>query len=147
MASHVRYITKIGGAYYQGRQALEALERLSGHLVRTREDAIAIAKLMRAPLWIFREPRLVGPKRSRYKKICWEFGIGRPGKKRKINFNYNYVVVQGQPPQLNPLIPQQVIDLVQGAQNAAPHGINGYAAAAGHKWAVQQVANELDQQF
>jgi hypothetical protein len=107
MASHLRYVVKVSGGYYAGKQALDALARFSGHAVKTKAEAIAAAKQMNANLWVFREPRKATLRRSRYKRICWNMGLGHRPKVKKLAF-----------PPLKPKLPKN--PFLGGLYNAPP---------------------------
>src|ERR1700690_1912090 len=87
MSFRIRYLLCVRGAYYYAgpavKQILSSDERLRGVSLKTHADMAAAAKVTGAKLWILREPRRVGTRASRYKRICAERGIGRPKSKKK----------------------------------------------------------------
>jgi hypothetical protein len=86
MSSRVRYIVKLNDGWYGGVNALNYLQAYShiGPKVRTMAQAVAAANEIGAKIWVFREPRKVAFNRSRYKRLCQHFGIGKRKYKKPV---------------------------------------------------------------
>src|SRR5271156_1963333 len=81
MSSRIRLITKVGGSYISGAQALKHMERYAGRAINTPQEAIDAAKMLKFRIWIFREPRGIRNSKSRYRKACQALGIAKRRKK------------------------------------------------------------------
>lgn len=85
MASKVRYVLKYGGSWYNGANVKKVLAQYSALSIKpvalnSVADVIAAAKAVNAQLWVFREPRELPRKRSRYKSLCHVMRLSRPRK-------------------------------------------------------------------
>jgi hypothetical protein len=80
MSAHVRFVLQIGGAYLNGAVAKKTLAEQSGLPIKTIADMAKAATFAKAKVWIFREPRGISPKKSRYKKFCALLGLRKSKK-------------------------------------------------------------------
>lgn len=86
MSTKVRYILALGG-YYKGADAVKLLSSAgAANRPKTPHEFQLAAKAAGGRLWMFREPRNIPYRRSRYQQLCAKIGIGKKYKVKTVSF-------------------------------------------------------------
>ena len=118
MSSRLRYAIKFRGAWYCGGTALRMLKEASGLAVTGIAAIKAAAQATGTPLWIFREPKGINYKQSRYKKLCNYCGMGHRKQKPKAQVAPKGFFYNGPPIQYGVHQP--------AGQARIPYGVGGH---------------------
>jgi len=96
MASHKRYLMKLGGSFYAGSKIKQRLINCLNvpNAIETQDDLIKAVTKVGGQLWIFREPRVVKRSRSRYQKICHYYGLGKDRNEEEAVLHLKQVLAQ-----------------------------------------------------